>query len=96
MGEKRCQKRPTATSTIRFPVAVDLGWASRDVIEGTPAYHIISVYGEGFPVVVSYVAWRDDQVLYGSCTLDIDSDDVGSCVLAVKQEQRNTVDLFEN
>ena len=34
MGEKRCPKRPTATPTIRFPVAVDLGWASRDNIEG--------------------------------------------------------------
>ena len=31
-------------------------------------------------MVASYVAWRADQVLYGSCTLDIDSDDVGSCV----------------
>ena len=57
----------------------------------------------GFPVVASYVAWRADQVLYGSCTLDIDSNDIGSCVylrkialLAVKQEQRNTVDLYEN
>ena len=29
-----------------------------------------------------YVAWRADQVLYGSFTLDIDSDDVGSCVFA--------------
>ena len=53
-------------------------------------------------MVASYVAWRAGQVLYGSYTLDIDSDDVGSCVfvhdrvLAVKQEQRNTVDLFEN
>ena len=37
---------------------------------------------KGFPVVASYVAWRADQVLYGSCTLDIDSDDVGSCVFA--------------
>ena len=27
-----------------------------------------------------YIAWRADQVLYGSCTLDIDSDDVGSCL----------------
>ena len=35
---------------------------------------------KGFPVVASYVTWRADQVLYGSCTLDIDSDDVGSCV----------------
>ena len=33
----------------------------------------------GFPVVASYVAWRADQVLYGS-TLDIDSDNVGSCI----------------
>ena len=37
---------------------------------------------KGFPVVASFVAWRADQVLYGSCTLDIDSDDVGSCVFA--------------
>ena len=39
-------------------------------------------------------------MLYGSCTLDIDSDNVGYvrmiALLAVKQEQRNTVDLFEN
>ena len=34
----------------------------------------------GFPVVASYVAWRADQVLYGSYTLDTDSDDVGSCI----------------
>ena len=33
-------------------------------------------------MVASYVAWRADQVLYGSCTLDIDSDDVGSRVFA--------------
>ena len=33
-------------------------------------------------MVASYIAWRADQVLYGSCTLDIDSDDVGSCVFA--------------
>ena len=35
-----------------------------------------------FPVVDSYVyvAWRVDQVLYGSYTLDIDSDDVDSCI----------------
>ena len=37
---------------------------------------------KGFPVVASYVAWRADQVLYGSCTIDIDSDDVGSCAFA--------------
>ena len=36
----------------------------------------------GFPVVASHVAWRADQVLFGSCTLDIDSDDIGSCVFA--------------
>ena len=28
-------------------------------------------------MVASYVAWRADQVLYGSYTLDID---VGSCI----------------
>ena len=37
VGEKRCPKRPIATPTIRLPVAVDLGWASRDFIEGTIA-----------------------------------------------------------
>ena len=38
----------------------------------------------GFPVVASYmyITWRADQVLYGSYTLDIDSDDVGSCIFA--------------
>ena len=32
-------------------------------------------------MIASYVAWRADQVLYGSYALDIDSDDVGSCLL---------------
>ena len=32
-------------------------------------------------MVASYVAWRTDQVLYyGSYTLDIDGDDIGSCI----------------
>ena len=31
-------------------------------------------------MVASYVAWRADQVLYGSYALDIDSDNVGSCI----------------
>ena len=31
-------------------------------------------------MVVSYVAWRADRVLYGSYTLDTDSDNVGSCL----------------
>ena len=49
MGEKRCPKRPTATPTIRFPVAVDLGWTSRDVIEGTIAEPAYIMYGERLP-----------------------------------------------
>ena len=80
VGEKHCPKRPTATSTISFPVVVDLGWASRDDIEGTIVEPAYIMYGERLPVVASYVAWRVDQVLHGSCTLDIDSDDVGSCI----------------
>ena len=51
MGEKRCPKRPIATPTICLPVAVDLGWASRDDIKGTiadPAY-ITCMYGERHP-----------------------------------------------
>ena len=31
----------------------------------------------GFPVIASYIAWRADQVLYSSYTLDTASDDVG-------------------
>ena len=31
-------------------------------------------------MVASYVAWRAEQVLYGSYTFDIDSDSVGSCI----------------
>ena len=31
-------------------------------------------------MIASYVAWRADQVLYGSYTLDIDSDNGGSCI----------------
>ena len=49
MGEKRCPKRPTATPTIRFPVAVNLGLASRDVIEGAIAEPAYIIYGERLP-----------------------------------------------
>ena len=31
-------------------------------------------------MVASYIAWRADQVLYGSFTLDIDSNDIGLCI----------------
>ena len=31
-------------------------------------------------MIASYVAWRADQVLYGSYTLDVDGDDIGSCI----------------
>ena len=79
MGEKHCPKRPTDTPTIRFPAAVNLGWASRHDIEGTIAEPAYIMY---FPVVASYVTWRADQVLYGSCTFNIDSDGIGSCVFA--------------
>ena len=66
MGEKRRLKRPNATPTIHLPVAVDLGWASRDVIEGT-----ITEPGEGLPC---------GSFLRRLYTLDIDSDSVGSCI----------------
>ena len=49
MGEKRCPKRPIVTSTIHLPVAVDLGWALRDVIEGTIAEPAYIMYGERLP-----------------------------------------------
>ena len=49
VGEKRCPKRPIATPTIRLPVAVDLGWASRDVIEGMIAELAYIMYGERLP-----------------------------------------------
>ena len=53
VDQKRCRKRPIATPTIRLPVEVDLGWALRDVIEGTIAncracVHYI-MYGERLP-----------------------------------------------
>ena len=32
--------------------------------------------------MVTYVAWRADQVLYSSHTLDIYGDDIGSCIFA--------------
>ena len=32
--------------------------------------------------MVTYVAWRADQVLYSSHTLDIYGDDIGSCIIA--------------
>ena len=43
MGEKHCPKQPTATSTTYLSVAVDLGWASRNVIEGMIAEHVFGV-----------------------------------------------------
>ena len=49
VGEKRCPKRPIATPTIRLPAAVDLGWASRDIIEGTIADPAYIMYGERLP-----------------------------------------------
>ena len=49
MGEKHCLKWPTATPTIRFPVVVDLGWASRDVIEGMIAEPVYIMFGERLP-----------------------------------------------
>ena len=49
MGEKHCQKWPIATPTIRLPVAVDLGWASRDDIEGTITEPAYIMYGEKLP-----------------------------------------------
>ena len=80
MGEKHCPIRPTVTPTIRFSVAVDLRWASRDDIDGTlqSLRTLCTVKGFPSPVVASYVTWRADQVLYSSCTLDIDNDDIGS------------------
>ena len=44
-----CAKRPTSTPTIRLPVVVDLGWASRDVIKGTIAEPAYIMYGERLP-----------------------------------------------
>ena len=38
-----------ATLTIHLPVAVDLGWASRDDIEGTIAEPAYIMYGERLP-----------------------------------------------
>ena len=49
VGEKRCPKWPTATPTIRLPVVVDLGWASRDDIEGKIAEPAYIIYGERLP-----------------------------------------------
>ena len=49
MGEKRCPKGPIAISTIRLPVAVNLGWASRDDIKGTIAEPAYIMYGERLP-----------------------------------------------
>ena len=49
VGQKRCPKRPTATPTICLPVAVDLGWASCDDIEGTIAEPAYIMYGERLP-----------------------------------------------
>ena len=49
-------------------------------------------------MVASYVACRADQVLYGSYTLDIDSDNVGFlaylCKIALLAVKQNTVDLL--
>ena len=39
-------------------------------------------------MVASYIAWRADQVLYGSYTLDIDSDNVGSFIHNVFVQDR--------
>ena len=46
VSEKRW---PTATPTIRLPVAVVLGWASHDIIEETIAEPAYIMYGERLP-----------------------------------------------
>ena len=88
MGEKHCPKWPTATPTIRFPVAVDLGWASRDDSEGTIAEPAYIMYGERLPRG-SFLRHFDVTTLVRVYLCMI-------ALLAVKQEQMNTVDLLEN
>ena len=49
MGAKHCPKQPIATPTTCLPVAVELGWASRDIIEGTITEPVYIMYGERLP-----------------------------------------------
>ena len=38
--------------------------------------------GSGFPVVATYITYRADHMLHGSCILDIYIGDVVSCIFA--------------
>ena len=78
MGEKHYQL--TATPTIRLLVAVDLGWASHDVIEEMIAERPYIMYDEGLPC--NSFTWRVEQVLYGRYTFDIYNHNVGLCIFA--------------
>ena len=49
VGDKHCPKRPTVTPTVCLPVVVDLGWVSRDIIEGMIAERAYILYGERLP-----------------------------------------------
>ena len=72
MGEKRCPKWPTASPTIRLLVADGLYVTS--LKERLQSLHTLCEASLG----ASYVAWRADQVLYSSYTLDIYSGAVES------------------
>ena len=99
MGDKRRPKLPTVTPTVRFPVEVDLGWASRDNIEGMISEPAYIMYGERLPCgsflhrLIKYCTTVVPSIVTATTSVH------ALCVialLAVKQEQRNMVDLFEN
>ena len=47
--------------------------------------HTFICTGRGYPTIATYkyIAWRADQVLYGSYPLDIYSDDDGLCACKI-------------
>ena len=47
-------------------------------------------------MVASYVAWRADQLLYGSYTLDIDSNNVGSFIFVQDRALGGEQSMVEN
>ena len=69
----------------RIPLRSIWGGALRDVAKGMIAERTYIMYVErlpGYPTIAAYIAWRADQVLYGSYPLDIYSNDNGLCVFA--------------
>ena len=79
-----------------LPHVVDIGCGYNYVAGGMLAGRAYIRYGETAPLVAICATWRADQVLYGSCTLVIYSDDIVLCVFTQDSRswQRGRIEEF--